>query len=186
MIVINNGRVLRHNLRPGKEDSTMRREESIGAGEVGQPLRAAARVRALTLAAGLAAIVATTSAAAWAAGDWPDLEPGLWQFSRTLHAGSKPSIIERQVCVDPVTEWKKQQEALRRNGCTVSTRKVAANRYETSARCDIANVGKGSSRSTAVIKNAGAYEVTVENDGVLARTGARERLVAKRLGDCPK
>ncbi|MBL8658217.1 MAG: hypothetical protein JNM75_00515 [Rhodospirillales bacterium] len=131
--------------------------------------------------------LASASTALAADVDWPTLTPGLWQFSRTLHAGSsEPTLIERQVCVDPVSEWKRQHAASERAGCKMTTRKVAADRFETVARCDLPNVGKGTSRSVAVIKSASAYEVSVENDGVLAKTGNREFLSAKRLGDCPK
>lgn len=98
---------------------------------------------------------------------------------------AKPATVEWQACVDPVREWKKQQEVSARAGCEMTTRKVAAERFETVARCDLPNIGKGLSRSMATIKNTGAYEVTIENEGALARTGAREHLVATRLGGCP-
>lgn len=117
---------------------------------------------------------------------WPELTPGLWQFTRTLHAADKPTTIKRQACVDPVGEWKKQQETSARAGCEMTTTKVAADRFETLVQCDLPNVGAGRSRSVAVIRSADAYEVTVENEGVLAKTGAREHLIAERLGDCPK
>ncbi len=136
----------------------------------------------VTVMVGFAAATAASAADV----EWPTLTPGLWQFTRTLHAASKPTTIERQVCVDPVSEWKKQHEASKRAGCKMTTRKVSADRFETVAQCDLANVGKGTSRSVAVIKSATAYEVSVENEGVLAKTGDREFLSAKRLGDCPK
>ncbi|MGZ8996149.1 MAG: DUF3617 domain-containing protein [Rhodospirillales bacterium] len=135
------------------------------------------------LALGLALVSAVVSAADV---DWPKLEPGLWQFTRTMTTGGKPTTIERQGCADPVAEWEKQHQASGRAGCTVETVKAAADRYVTTADCKLANAGEGSSNSTAVIKGPDAYEVMVENRGVLAKSGEREHLVAKRLGDCPK
>jgi hypothetical protein len=117
---------------------------------------------------------------------WPELKPGLWQFTRTSTTAGKPTTIERQGCADPVAEWKKQHEASGRSGCTMKTVKAAADRYVTTAECKLPGAGEGSSRSTAVIKGSGAYEVSVENRGVLAKSGESEHLVARRLGDCPK
>lgn len=139
------------------------------------------RTFALVLALALA-----PSLAAAADVEWPKLEPGLWQFTRTMSTAGKPTTIERQGCADPVAEWEKQHEASGRAGCSVKTLKAAADRYVTTAECTLPGAGEGSSRSTAVIKGPGAYEVTVENQGVLAKSGEREHLVAKRLGDCPK
>lgn len=128
----------------------------------------------------------TTRVGAAADVEWPNLTPGLWQFTRVMEAGGKPTTIERTVCVDPVAEWKKQRETSTRSGCKVKTTKAAPDRFLTTAECDIPGVGKGVSRSTAVIRDRGHYQVTVENEGVVAQTGAREQLVAERLGDCPK
>lgn len=131
--------------------------------------------------------LALAPAAGWATDvSWPELKPGMWQFTRTMTTAGKPTTIERQGCADPVAEWEKQHEASGRAGCTVKTVKTAADRYVTTADCKLPNAGEGSSRSTAVIKGPDAYEVTVENRGVLAKSGEREHLVAKRLGDCPK
>ncbi|HSO41273.1 MAG TPA: DUF3617 family protein [Rhodospirillales bacterium] len=135
------------------------------------------------LALGLALVSAVVSAADV---DWPKLEPGLWQFTRTMTTGGKPTTVERQGCADPVAEWEKQHQASGRAGCTVETVKAAADRYVTTADCKLPSAGEGSSRSTAVVKGRDAYEVVVENRGVLAKSGEREHLVAKRLGDCPK
>ncbi len=138
---------------------------------------------ALTLTLGLGLTPSPGSAADV---DWPALKPGLWQFTRTITTAGKPTTIERQGCADPVAEWEKQQEASGRAGCKVETVKAAADRYVTTAECMLPNAGEGSSRSTALIKVPDAYEVTVENRGVLAKSGDSEHLVAKRLGDCPK
>lgn len=116
--------------------------------------------------------------------EWPNLARGEWHFIRMMNAGGKPTTIERTACVDPVAEWKKQQEASIRSGCKVTMTKPAVDRYIILAICDIAGVGKGVSRSTAIVRDSDNYQVTVENEGVVARTGAREQLVAKRLGDC--
>ncbi len=149
-------------------------------------MRVAARASRhwLGLALGLALVPPVEAAAADV--QWPELQPGLWQFTRTSTTAGKPTTIERQGCADPVAEWKKQHEASGRSGCTMKTVKAAADRYVTTAECRLPNAGEGSSRSTAVIKGADAYEVTVENSGVLAKSGEREHLVARRLGDCPK
>jgi hypothetical protein len=145
--------------------------------------RAAEGGAAALLALGLALAAVPGSAADV---QWPELEPGLWQFTRTMTTAGKPTTIERQGCADPVAEWEKQHEASGRAGCAVETVKAAADRYVTTADCRLPNAGEGSSRSTALIKGADAYEVTVENTGVLAKSGEREHLVARRLGDCPK
>jgi hypothetical protein len=144
--------------------------------------------RASRLAFGMALGLALVPPMGAAATDveWPELKPGLWQFTRTSTTAGKPTTIERQGCADPVAEWKKQQEASGRSGCTMKTVKASADRYVTTAECKLPGAGEGSSRSTAVIKGPGAYEVSVENRGVLAKSGESEHLVAKRLGDCPK
>ena len=148
-------------------------------------MRVAARASRhwLGLALGLALVPPVETAAADV--QWPELQPGLWQFTRTSTTAGKPTTIERQGCADPVAEWKKQHEASGRSGCTMKTVKAAADRYVTTAECKLPGAGEGSSRSTAVIKGSGAYEVSVENRGVLAKSGESEHLVAKRLGDCP-
>jgi len=141
----------------------------------------------LGLARGLVLGLALVPAAALAADvQWPELKPGLWQFTRTSTTAGKPTTIERQGCADPVAEWEKQHEASGRSGCTVKTVKAAADRYVTTAECKLPGAGEGSSRSTAVIQGPGGYEVSVENRGVLAKSGESEHLVARRLGDCPK
>lgn len=144
------------------------------------------RQRSALLSTGAAGAVFVAIIPAAAATDWPDLKPGLWQFSRTLYAASEPSTIERQTCVDPVAEWKRQEAASERMGCGVETSRVAGDRLVTTVDCDLANVGEGTSRSVAVIEGPDAYRVEVTNTGVLARAGDRELLVARRLGDCPK
>lgn len=145
------------------------------------------RTLTLGLVPGLAMGLSLAAAAGSAAEvQWPELKPGLWQFTRTMTTGGKPTTIERQGCADPVAEWEKQQEASGRAGCAVETVKAAAGHYVTTAECRLPGAGEGSSRSTAVIKGPDAYEVTVENRGVLAKSGEREHLVARRLGDCPK
>lgn len=166
------------------EGSVMRRGAAGSAGRFGAPGAAAVAVwLALWLAVGLTLAPLPGSAADV---DWPELEPGLWQFTRTMTTAGKSTTIERQGCTDPVAEWEKQREASGQAGCRVETVKAAAGRYVTTAECSLPNAGQGSSRSTALITGPGAYEVTVENSGVLAKSGEREHLVARRLGDCPK
>jgi hypothetical protein len=146
----------------------------------------AGRSVALAIAAVVGILAALIAGAIAADVDWPRLKPGLWQFTRTMEGAGQPTTIERRICTDPVDEWKKMHASSKQSGCSVTTKKVSANQYVTTALCDIPDVGKGSSRSTATIESDSRYEVTVENEGVAARTGTREHLVATRVGDCPR
>ena len=123
-------------------------------------------------------------AAAAQAEEPPALRQGLWQFERTV-GGQK---LQRQECVSPSEDMKRQNAMLEKSGCKFSPAQRAGNTYTFTAECAIKPPGGDtvSVRSTSVmtVENDSAYKVEIATTG--AGTSTQELLVARRVGDCPK
>ncbi|MBI1395769.1 MAG: DUF3617 family protein [Betaproteobacteria bacterium] len=142
--------------------------------------------RLLAVAALLACVAPLHATAADA---FPKLRAGKWEFTRLsvdAPAGTQPVAVTE--CLDPAQAMRDQNAMLEKVGCKFSEPKVSGNVYTYEAICNIPNVGPSRSRSVLTRKSDSAYTVAVESeaikDGKPMRT--RERLTAKRIGDCTK
>ena len=117
----------------------------------------------------------------------PGLAPGLWRFERSFEYADgrvpeAPIGVER--CGDPEESGRKAMEMLRKMGCSYERERTGLETWTQRLSCDRPGLPKG--RSTSVMRLVGpeAYEVRIVNEGEMATPVVRERLTAKRLGDC--
>ena len=116
--------------------------------------------------------------------DLPALRQGLWKFQRTV-GGKK---IETTKCTSPTEDMKKMNMNLEKSGCRFTPVKRSGNVYTFSADCSM-KMPSGptmNSRSTSVITVESESAYRVEVDVVTDGQPSKERLVAKRIGDCTK
>jgi len=118
----------------------------------------------------------------------PAPKKGVWEFHRTIHSDAMPApqVITRKECIDLAADLKKQRAKLEQMGCVFAPTKKSGNRFVTEATCKLPNGLSGKSRNTTVV-TADGYESTIESEMTTGGTMTRssEKLVAKRLGDCP-
>ena len=108
----------------------------------------------------------------------------MWKFQRTV-GGKK---IESTKCTSPTEDMKKMNAMLEKSGCRFSPVKKSGNVYTYTADCSMKMPSGAtmSSRSTSVmtVESDSAYRVEV--DVVTDGQSSKERVVAKRIGDCTK
>lgn len=130
----------------------------------------------------LPALVAVCAVAAPAvAEDLPAFRHGLWEFQRTVGA----QRISHNKCVNPTEDMKQKNTLLEKKGCRISPLKRKGNAYTFTADCSIrSSSGQMNSSTTTVItvENDSAYAVQV--DGTINGQPVKERLTARRIGDC--
>jgi hypothetical protein len=117
----------------------------------------------------------------------PVLRKGLWRFERTFdyadgRAPGEPLTSEK--CADPLELGDEQLAMMRRMGCSAERSRAGVAEWRHRVTCDRPGLPRGSSTSVQTVSSPDAYEVRVVNEGELALTILRERLVAKRIGDC--
>jgi hypothetical protein len=117
----------------------------------------------------------------------PELRRGLWRFERSFEyadgrAPGEPVASER--CVDPAALVEEQLAMFRRMGCSAERSRASAREWRTAVTCDRPGLPRGSSSSVQTVGGADAYEVKILNAGEMAMPIVRERLVARRIGDC--
>lgn len=117
----------------------------------------------------------------------PELRRGLWRFERSFEyadgrAPGEPVASDR--CVDPVALVEEQLAMFRRMGCSAERSRAGAREWRTSVTCDRPGLPRGSSSSVQSVGGADSYVVEVVNAGEMAMPIVRERLVARRMGDC--
>ena len=128
-----------------------------------------------------------TSVLSGAEAPGPQLRQGLWRFERTFEYadGRAPGApLKSENCGDPEAQAAEQIALMRRMGCTVNRSREGAAEWRMAVTCEGAGMPKGKSSSVQTVTSPDAYEVRVTNEGELASTIVRERLVAKRVGDC--
>ena len=118
------------------------------------------------------------------ADELPALRQGLWNFQRTVN-GEK---IEATKCTSPTEDMKTMSAKLEKSGCRLSPMRKSGNVFTYTADCSM-KMPTGatvSSRSTSVftVENDSSYRLEV--DAVTDGQASKERLVAKRVGDCTK
>jgi hypothetical protein len=127
-----------------------------------------------------------TRASSGAPGEWPNLRPGSWEFTRTIrsaHTGGKPQVVKATRCTDPVADMRQQNARLSKAGCTFSPMVRRGNTYTFTSQCKIAGM-EARSKSTLTVESPTAYRLHV--DTVEDGTAGQEDLVARRVGDCRK
>ena len=117
----------------------------------------------------------------------PVLHKGLWRFERTFEYadGRAPgSPIRSERCVDPEAMADEQLAMFRKMGCSAERSRADLAEWRIQVTCDRPGLPKGTSTSALTVSGPDAYEARIVNQGELALPIVRERLVAKRLGDC--
>lgn len=117
----------------------------------------------------------------------PRLRQGLWRFERTFEYadGRAPGeALTSEKCADPLALADDQLAMMRKMGCSAERSRAGVAEWRHQVTCDRPGLPKGSSTSVQTVSSPDAYEVRVVNEGELALTIVRERLVAKRVGDC--
>jgi len=132
----------------------------------------------------LTCIALCAHAAPVPAQDWPVLRQGRWQFDRTIEGmGPAPQKVSRTECIDPIANFRRQQEQLARAGCTVTPPARRGDEYRFTARCTVAGTA---TVSESVMTVNGTDGSTLRVASTVDGKATREVLVARRLGDCTK
>ena len=108
----------------------------------------------------------------------------MWKFQRTV-GGKK---IETTECTSPTEDMKTMNAKLENSGCRFSPVKKSGNVYTYTADCSM-KMPTGAtmnSRSSSVMTVAGESSYKIEIYVVTDGQASKERLVAQRIGDCPK
>jgi len=118
------------------------------------------------------------------ADELPALRQGLWNYQRTVN-GEK---IETTKCTSPTEDMKTMNAKLEKSGCRMSPVKKSGNVFTYTADCSM-KMPTGAtlnSRSSSVLTLESDSSYRLEVDAVTDGQASKERLVAKRVGDCPK
>jgi Protein of unknown function (DUF3617) len=138
----------------------------------------------MLVVAGTAVLLSALASGSILAADLPALRQGLWNFQRTVN-GEK---IEATECISPTEDMKKMNAKLEKSGCRMSPVKKSGNVYTYTADCSMKmpTGGTMSSRSSSVLTVDSDSSYRLEVDAVTDGKASKERMVAKRIGDCPK
>jgi len=138
----------------------------------------------MIVATATAILLSTLACGPLLADDLPALRQGLWNFQRTVN-GEK---IEATKCTSPTEDMKTMSAKLEKSGCRMSPVKKSGNVFTYTADCSM-KMPTGAtmkSRSTSVLTVESDSSYRLEVDAVTDGQASKERLVAKRIGDCPK
>ena len=131
-----------------------------------------------------AVLLSTLASGPVLADDLPALRQGMWNFQRTVN-GEK---IEATKCTSPTEDMKKMNAKLEKSGCRMSPVKKSGNVFTYSADCTM-KMPTGatmSSRSSSVMTVESDSSYRLDVDAVTDGKASKERMLAKRIGDCPK
>lgn len=114
----------------------------------------------------------------------PTFRFGLWEFSRTqLRADmAKPHVSTIRKCADPGADMREKMEALKKKDCQFAPIKHRNDRYISTWVCQ-SPTGAMRFRDTLLTKDENSYEDVSETH--TAQHVARQKLEARRLGECP-
>jgi hypothetical protein len=138
----------------------------------------------MIVATGTAILLSTLAPGPVLADDLPALRQGLWNFQRTVN-GKK---IEMTECTSPTEDMKKMNAKLEKGGCRMSPMKKSGKVFTYTADCSM-KMPTGAtmkSRSTSVMTVESDSSYRLEVDAVTDGKASKERMVAKRIGDCPR
>jgi hypothetical protein len=130
----------------------------------------------------------TSSAAAPASqseaeAELPALQPGLWQYERTVTSGRRaPAASKVSKCSDPTVEMRKKIAELKQKGCRFLPTVHAGNTYRSRWACPT-HGGVVALAQVLTVTSESSYEDSSEArfEDQLTRT----RIVATRVGECP-
>ncbi|QQR75954.1 MAG: DUF3617 family protein [Holophagales bacterium] len=140
---------------------------------------------ALLLAAALVLLAASALRAAEPSG--PSLRPGRWRLERSFeYADRRPAAgpVVSEICFDPEVMANEMIAMFRRMGCTAERSRTGPSEWRHRVECDRPELPRGTSTSVTTVRGTDAYEARIVNEGGMAMPVVRERLVARRLGDC--
>jgi hypothetical protein len=137
------------------------------------------------IALALAAAITAACVIGLQAQQWPVLQQGMWEFTRTMQApgGGPPRTVTSKRCTDPAADMQRQNATLTKSGCTISAPVKKGNAYTFTAACNVMGVSSNTT-STLVVESDSAYTLTVE--GTTDGQPTKEVMKARRTGDCTK
>ena len=114
----------------------------------------------------------------------PVLQPGLWQYERTVVtvADPKPQKSSLKKCSDPTTEMKNKLYELKQKGCQFSPVMTRGNQFLSTWRCPVAS-GPLVDRNVLTVTDTTSYQD--DNEVRSGEHSSRSTVRAKRLGECP-
>ena len=140
--------------------------------------------RRMLVATGTAILLSTLASGPILADDLPALRQGLWNFQRTVN-GEK---IEDTKCTSPTEDMKKMNAKIEKSGCRMSPVKKSGKVFTYTADCSmkLPTGATMSSRSSSVLTVESDSSYRLEVDAVTDGRASKDRMAAKRIGDCPK
>ena len=139
----------------------------------------------------LAALVAAVISAATLRADEaePFLKPGMWEIRRA-NEGRESSLMPKEMvsqrCTDWAAERKRQKEQFLRAGCEYAFTKTGPATYLTAVTCKGGAMGNIASTGTMTVISEGAFDLVTEATGGSVGGSTKERVSARRKGDCPQ
>lgn len=149
----------------------------------GTPMSMRATRSGLAVLAGLLAIFLVCTDVA-AADELPVLRKGQWAFKRTMSDpdGKGPErVVATERCVDPTEEMKRQNAMLTKSGCRLTPVNRRGDIYTFGSECSIQGL---SVKGTSVLTADGDAAYTLDVDSIQDGKRVKEKMVARRLGDC--
>ena len=142
------------------------------------------RHRKMIVATVTAILLSTLAPGPVLADDLPALRQGLWNFQRTVN-GVK---IEATECTSPTEDMKTMNAKIEKSGCRMSPVKKSGKVFTYTADCSMKMPAGGtmSSRSSSALTVESDSSYRLEVDAVTDGKASKERMVAKRVGDCTK
>jgi hypothetical protein len=133
----------------------------------------------------LAAAITAACVIGLEAQQWPMLQQGMWEFTRTMQApgGGPPKTVTSKRCTDPAADMQRQNATLTKSGCTISAPVKKGNTFTFTSACNVMGVSSNTT-STLVVESDSAYTLTVE--GTTDGQPTKEVMKARRAGDCTK
>jgi hypothetical protein len=119
-----------------------------------------------------------------AAVELPVLQPGLWQYRRTVVKDDSPApqISVLRKCADPSTEIRKKMSELEKRSCRFAPLTHRQHRYISSWICP---TPLGTTRFRAVLIVRGTVGYTDLSEMRVMEHMTRQRIEAVRIGECP-
>ncbi len=144
------------------------------------------RRMATVVPAALAAVNLAMAPVPAQAEELPTFRRGLWELNRTMDMGGGKAVSSRR-CTEPGEDMRRQNAMFEKAGCKVSEISRRGNVYSFAADCKGSGMGNVVSQSVITVESDAAYAVEIESSGDVGPGAAkrRERLVARRVGDCP-
>jgi hypothetical protein len=113
----------------------------------------------------------------------PPLQPGMWEFHRTLVATQRgrPQTATVKKCSDPRADYELKMRELRAKGCQFSPVRQTGGRFESTWRCPVSG-GSVLMRDVVTVRSATSY--LDETEARAADRVTHTVITANRRGDC--